>query len=94
MFASEAAGKILVCFQAVSGRPQYLHFEFDSWRCTLCLMSRGLWMQVMKSRLRIRKIYIVVGSILHKANTRRQIDPTPNLSYLKPSVYMLSIFIP
>lgn len=52
-------------------------------------------MRVMNSRLRIKKIYIVGGSIVHKANTRRQIDPTPNLlSYLKTSVYMLSIFIP
>lgn len=33
--------------------------------------------------------------MVHKANTRRQIDPTPNLLfYLKTSVYMLSIFTP
>lgn len=42
-FPSEAAGKILICFQGVSGRPQYLFFWFDFWRwCTLCLRSSGL----------------------------------------------------
>lgn len=60
----------------------------------MCLMSSGLWMRVMNSRLRIRKIHVIVGPIVRKANPRRQTDPTPNLlSYLKISVYMLSIFI-
>lgn len=39
-------------------------------------------------------MHIIVGSIVDKANASGQIDPTPNLlSYLKTSVYMLSIFI-